>query len=119
VVRTDGETAGTIYGYFLAPDFRATPKQLARIVHETRQHPDVVVALWEKFKAGAGSTQSESEAREVDRLTREYDEQIAAMDEELALKRRAAFIPGDPRDESPPSSRSRTATPATATGPSR
>jgi NADPH:quinone reductase-like Zn-dependent oxidoreductase len=31
--------------YFLARDFRATPEQIARIVHETKQHPDVVVAL--------------------------------------------------------------------------
>jgi hypothetical protein len=34
----------------------------------------------------------------VDRLKREYDEQINAMHEELARRRRAAFIPGDPRD---------------------
>jgi predicted nucleic acid-binding protein len=93
VVRTDGETAGTIYGYFLAPEFRATPKQLARIVHETRQHPDVVLALWEKFKAGAGSPATAD--ADIARVAREYDEQIAAMDEELARKRRVAFIPGD------------------------
>jgi DNA-binding transcriptional MerR regulator len=96
VVRTDGETAGTIYGYFLAPEFRATPKQLARIVHETRQHPDVVLALWEKFKAGAGSPATAD--ADIARVAREYDEQIAAMDEELARKRRVAFIPGDPRN---------------------
>jgi hypothetical protein len=29
----------------------------------------------------------------MERLAHEYDEQIAAMDEELARKRRAAFIP--------------------------
>jgi hypothetical protein len=94
IVKTDGEVAGTVYGYFLAPGFRGTPKQFARIVHETKQHPDVVVALWEKFKAGAGG--SEDTDADVDRLEHEYDEQIKAMDEELARRRRAAFIPGDP-----------------------
>ncbi len=105
IVKTDGEVAGTIYGYFLARDFRATPKQIARIVHETKQHPDVVLALWEKCKAGAGSSEGAADAQEVDRIQREYDEQIAAMDEELARKRRGAFIPGDPRDKAATSSR--------------
>jgi hypothetical protein len=42
-------------------------------------------------------TAADSDA-EVERIWREYDEQIAAMDEELARKRRGAFIPGDPGD---------------------
>lgn len=99
-MQTDGEVAGAIYGYFLAPGFRATPKQIARIVHETKQHPDVVQALWEKFNAGVGA--AGADAGEVERLEREYDEQIKAMDEELARKRRGAFIPGDPHDEKKP-----------------
>jgi DNA-binding transcriptional MerR regulator len=97
-LQTDAETAARIYGYFLAAGFRGTPKELGRIVFETTQHPDLVLALWEKFKAGAGSPAAADEAHEMDRLAREYDEQIAAMDEELARKRRAAFIPGDPRE---------------------
>jgi hypothetical protein len=60
---------------------------------------------------GAGTTAAaEEETREMDRLAREYDEQIAAMDEELVRKRRAVFIPGETFDDdappsSPPSSR--------------
>ncbi len=97
VVQTDGERAARVYAYFIAPGFKPTTQAIGRIVVETREHPDVVLALWEKFKAGAGSA-PDADAREVDRIAREYDEQIAAMDEELSRKRRAAFIPGDPRD---------------------
>jgi hypothetical protein len=44
------------------------------------------------------------EAKEdVARISHEYDEQIAAMDRDLARRRRAAFLPGDEED-SPPSS---------------
>jgi chloride channel protein, CIC family len=42
---------------------------------------------------------------EVERIAREYDEQIKEMDEELARKRRGAFIPGDPREASRSGSR--------------
>jgi hypothetical protein len=104
VVQTDGETASRIYGHFLEPGFRGTPEQLGRVVHETSQGPDVVLTLWLKFKLGAGSPVDE-EAREMDRLAREYDEQIAAMDEAIERKRRAVFIPSDAQDETPPSSR--------------
>jgi excisionase family DNA binding protein len=99
VVKTDGEVAALVYGYFLEPGFQPTPKQIARVVHETKQHPDVILALWDRFKAGVGSPANDAEEREVDRISREYDEQIAAMDEELVRKRRAAFIPGDPRKD--------------------
>jgi hypothetical protein len=103
-VRTDGERAARVYAFFLAPGFKPTSQAFAQIVVDTREHPDVVLALWEKFTAGAGTKNDGS--RDVDRLEREYDEQIAAMDRELERRRRAAFIPGDPADESPPSSRS-------------
>jgi hypothetical protein len=97
--QTDGKIAAKIYAYFLAPGFRGTPEQMGRIVLETEQPPKVVRELLEQFRMGAGTPSEErEEAREMDRLAREYDEQIAAMDEELALKRRGAFIPGDPRD---------------------
>jgi hypothetical protein len=98
VVQTDGERAARVYAHFIAAGFKPTTQAIGRIV-ETREHPDVVLALWEKFKAGAGS-RAEADGREVDRLAREYDEQIAAMDEELVRRRRAAFIPtgdGSPR----------------------
>jgi hypothetical protein len=99
VVQTDGKLAAKVYGYFLEKGFRGTPEQIGRIVHETEQTPRVVLDLWQQFKAGAGSPLAEEQAREIERLAREYDEQIAAMDEELERKRRGAFIPGDPRDE--------------------
>jgi DNA-binding transcriptional MerR regulator len=98
IAKTDGQTAAPIYGYFLTPGFKPTSEAIGRVVFETGEHPDLVRALWEKFKEGVGAPASE-EAKEIDRLSREYDEQIAAMDEELAQKRRSAFIPGDPRDE--------------------
>jgi len=69
----------------------------------------VVRELLAQFKMGAGTpSEGREEAREMERLAREYDEQIAAMDEELARKRRGAFIPGDPRDASPGNSRRKT-----------
>jgi hypothetical protein len=104
-VRTDDETAARIYGYFLAPGFRGTPKELARIVHETTTHPDVVLDLWQKYRLGANVPTANDQVQEIDRLAREYDEQIAIMDQELARKRRAAFIPGEWDDEGPPSSK--------------
>ncbi len=62
-------------------------------------------ALWHKFRIGAGSPEADEEAKEMERLAREYDEQIAAMDAELTRKRRAVFIPGDSGDDdAPPSS---------------
>jgi hypothetical protein len=99
VTKTDGQTAARVYRHFLAPGFKPTNEAIGLIVVDTGEHPDLVLALWEKFKAGAGSQVPDAEAKEMERLAREYDEQIAAMDEELARKRRGAFIPGDPRDE--------------------
>ena len=104
-VKTDGQTAARIYGYFLAPGFKPTSEAIGRIVFETGEHPDLVHAMWEKFKTGVGAPAIEAEAKEMERLAREYDEQIAAMDEELARKRRAVFIPADAHDDAPPSSR--------------
>jgi transcriptional regulator with XRE-family HTH domain len=99
-VETDGEIAARVYGYFLDPAFRAKPEQLARVVHETRQHPDVVLSLLEKFRTGAGPNPGErEEAEDFDRLAREYEEQIKALDTELARKRRATFIRGDGEGE--------------------
>lgn len=110
VVKTDGTTVQKIWGYFIAPGFEPTNEMLGRIVFETGEHPDTIQALWERYKIGFGSpaaaAAAEAEAREVERLSREYDEQIKAMDEELARKRRAVFIPSpDSHDDAPPSSR--------------
>lgn len=105
-VQTDGATAAKIYGYFLEPGFRGLHKEIGRVVHETGEHPDTVLALWEKFLRGAGSPEKDEETREMDRIAREYDEQIAVMDAELVRKRRSVFIPAEHRDdEAPPSSR--------------
>jgi hypothetical protein len=105
VVQTDGERVARLYAYFIAPGFKLTRQTLANIVVETREHPDVVLACWEKFQAGPGTDASDAEAREMERLSREYDEQIAAMDQDLARRRRAAFIPTDDPSARPPSSR--------------
>jgi hypothetical protein len=94
--KSDGRTASRIYAYFLKPGFRGTPEEFARIVHETEQSPRVVRELWAEFKMGSGTMSAQAEAkRELERLTHEYDEQIAAMDENLARKRRAVFLPGE------------------------
>lgn len=106
VVTTDGQTAAAVYRHFLAPGFKPTSEAVGRIVVDTGEHPDSVFALWEKFKAGFGSPMADAETKELERLAREYDEQIAAMDEDLARRRRAVFLPGEPRDDdAPPSSR--------------
>jgi len=86
---SDGRTAAKVYAHFLKPGFRGTPEEFARIVHETEQSPRVVRELWMQFKMGSGvPTEEQAEARELDRLAREYDEQIAAMDYALTRKRR-------------------------------
>lgn len=102
-----GAIAQKVYSHFLKPDFRATPEDLGRIVLETGEEPRVIRDLLAEFRMGAGvSPEQQEEEREIDRLSREYDEQIKAMDEALVRKRRAVFIPaGDARDEAPPSSR--------------
>ena len=89
---------------FLAPGFKPTPEAIARIVVETREHPDTVLALWDKFTRGA----PRRSGRGLERIAREYDEQIAAMDEDLARRRRACSSPAIPtttrpraRDERP------------------
>src|SRR5580704_10880512 len=104
-LHTDAERAAQVYARFLVPGFKPTREAIARIVVETREHPDTVLALWEKFSRGAPHVDEGS--AEVERIAHEYDEQIAAMDRELDRRRRAAFIPGDPSDNSdgPPSSR--------------
>jgi hypothetical protein len=95
-MQTDGKVAARIYRYFLTPGFRGTEEQFGRIVLETEQSPRVVRELWAEFKMGSGTTSARAEAkRELERLTHEYDEQIAAMDENLARKRRAVFLPGE------------------------
>jgi hypothetical protein len=66
-------------------------------LHGLPSSPEPVCTTY-ALKEGVGSFGSE-EAKELDRLAREYDEHIAAMDEELARKWRSAFIPGDPRDD--------------------
>ena len=106
VAKTDGATAAKVYGYFLAPGFKPTNEAIGRIVFETGEHPDLVRALWEKYKIGVGAPTTDHDTREMERLAREYDEQIAAMDEELDRRRRAVFLPEDPPDDAPPSSRS-------------
>lgn len=107
VVHTDGERVAKVYAYFVVPGFRLTRKELGRIVVETHEHPDEVVALWTKYQA---SGEPDEGALEIERLSREYDEKIAAQDKELARKRRATFIRGDEdkddaEDDEPPKSR--------------
>ncbi|HEY1693089.1 MAG TPA: helix-turn-helix domain-containing protein [Polyangiaceae bacterium] len=102
-LHTDAERAAQVYARFLSQGFKPTPEAIARIVVETREHPDTVLALWDKFTRGAPRIDEGS--AEVARIAHEYDEQIAAMDRELARRRRAAFIPGDGDDDAPPSSR--------------
>jgi excisionase family DNA binding protein len=98
VVKTDGQRAARIYRFFLEPGFKPTRQAIARIVIETSEHPDVVLAFWEKFQAGVG-TEVDPSRREIERLEREYDEQIAVMDEELRRRRRSAPpSPGDAVD---------------------
>lgn len=101
-MNTDAERAVAVYKHFLAADFKPTIEAFARIVVETHEHPDTVSALWETYLRGA--PRIEKGASELERISHEYDEQIAAMDQELARKRGAAFIPGED-DEAPPSSR--------------
>jgi DNA-binding transcriptional MerR regulator len=100
-LHTDAERAVQVYTRFLAPGFKPTPEAIARVVVQTHEHPDTVLALWDKFTRGAPRVET---SEDVARIAHEYDEQIAAMDDELARRRRAAFIPGDAED-GPPSSR--------------
>jgi hypothetical protein len=102
-MNTDAERAVEVYKRFLASGFKPTIEAFARIVVETHEHPDTVSALWETYLRGA--PRIEKGASEVERIAHEYDEQIAAMDRELARKRGAAFIPGEDDNEPPPSSR--------------
>jgi hypothetical protein len=94
-METDGKVAARIYRHFLAPGFRGTEEQFGRIVLETEQSPKVVRELWAEFKMGSGTNARAEAKRELERLTHEYDEQIAAMDENLARKRRAVFLPAE------------------------
>ena len=63
--------------------------------------------MWAEFRLGGGmATEQQEQEREIERIAREYDEQIKAMDEDLIRRRRAVFIPStDVHDDAPPSSR--------------
>jgi excisionase family DNA binding protein len=96
--RDRGAIAQKVYGHFLKPGFRGTPEQVGLIVHDTGEDPRLVRELWAEFRMGGGMA--------IERIAREYDEQIKAMDEDLIRRRRAVFIPStDVHDDAPPSSR--------------
>jgi excisionase family DNA binding protein len=105
-VETDGEIEAKVYGYFLRPGFEATPKAIAQIVHETKVKSDIVIALYAKYKMGVGAADAQQAVREAERIEQEFDEQIAALERDLAhrTRPRASFIPGD-KDPPPNSSR--------------
>jgi DNA-binding transcriptional MerR regulator len=91
----DGATIARVYRHFLAPGFTLTPQAIAQIVVDTEQHPDTIVSLWEKFRNPIAAAPSREEAQ-LDRISQEYDEQIAAMDERFGQRRpRGSFIPGE------------------------
>jgi excisionase family DNA binding protein len=73
-------TCARVYEHFLAPGFRPTREAFARIVVATGEDPDVVLSLYEKFLNGP-SMPDES------LISRQYDEQIRAMDAELERRR--------------------------------
>jgi hypothetical protein len=100
--RTSGAVAAKLYRYFSEPGFRGSPDQFSRIVQETEEDPDVVVMLWNKFRAGAGSPEAEQEARAVARANSEYAAEIAAMNEDRRQRRSKLY------DDVPPSSRTGT-----------
>jgi excisionase family DNA binding protein len=105
--RDRGAIAQKVYGHFLKPGFRGTPEQVGLIVHDTGEDPRLVRELWAEFRMGGGmATEQQEQEREIERIAREYDEQIKAMDEDLIRRRRAVFIPStDVHDDAPPSSR--------------
>ncbi len=97
----DGKTIARIYAHFEAPGFEFNSKSVARIVIETEQPPDEVLALWRRYNnpdpeaALEASRRSEREAERLARLGSEYDEQIAALNERFATRRAARFVAGD------------------------
>lgn len=98
----DGKTIARIYAHFEAPGFEFNSKSVARIVIDTEQPPDEVLALWRRYNnpdpeaALEAERRAEREAGSIARLHHEYDEQIAAMEERFGKRRsRAAFIPGE------------------------
>ena len=81
------------------PDFRGTPEQIGRIVLETEQS----ASSWRSSRwPPVRRRRPTRRPSQTERIAREYDEQIKAMDEALARKRRGAFIPGEPDENVKP-----------------
>lgn len=57
---------------------------------ETKQEPDVILALRQRYDAGFDFGSVREESAET-RVQREHEEQMRALDEELAMRRRSAM----------------------------
>lgn len=80
-IKPSGELAARVFAMF---EERVS---FARIVIATQQDPDVILALWQRYRAGFDGPQPA--ANDEKRQQAEHDEQMRVFETELQAKRRA------------------------------
>ena len=88
-VKPTGELVARIFAMFEAR------KRFVEIVIETKQEPDVVQALWERFNAGYDYGKNRREENVENRREREHQAEMRAMDLELERRRRGVLFSED------------------------
>ena len=66
---------------------------------ETEQEPDVIQALWERYRAGFDYGKKRREETEEGRRQREHDDEMREMDRELERRRRGVLFAEDRPDD--------------------
>ena len=85
-VKPSGELTAKVFALF------KLQRSFQDICIETKQDPDTILALWERYQAGF---EYKSRRREEDadaRAAREHEEQMQAMDRELERRRRGVLF---------------------------
>lgn len=78
-----GEFAASVFQLFKAG------REFHDIVIETKQDPEVILALWQQYKCGFEYGKETDGESSEQREQREHDEQMRAMDLELERRRRS------------------------------
>ena len=87
-VKPSGELAARVFRMF------KERRPFQDIVIETEQEPEVIRALRQEYEAGFDYEKRQQEQTEEERLRREHDDEMRAMDLELERRRRGAVSEG-------------------------
>jgi hypothetical protein len=109
-VTDSGELVAHVFALFKAG------RRFEDVCIETKQPPDVVQALWDRYRAGYDYGRKREETDE-ERAAREHEEQMREMDREL--ERRRSVVLADGADRGPGVAKSMPERPFDSSGPRR